>query len=397
MRVAPRPKNIAPSASSLISSSSITSSTAASKTTSTPTFCYNLAQSFQSSSLNYQNKQNNTINTKNNSAKFKDLSHPIGNDISFMTATSLDNSTATVCSETSLKSSPYNPFLAKRPQSLNQLKCDRYLMRKQPPPPPPPPPQPSHSLLSGSASLKSTQSIPNGSDSMAMSHATAATQSLAMCTPIDKKFNSLKPNINARKTLQFYSLRLNKCKRHQSLTNTINNQKFLVIDNKTINTNTLPYHKKIDTYHNRRQLYRSYDAGQEPTSATTIGQLISFHEQPLYENLVNSTLEHSDGTRLAGVLDEFYVDANDANSIYRSDSGISNSSYECVTPVPAPRNNPRNCQSAPVYVNLPSSSTSSMVRGVSVLLSNRNRRRASINSVKCTNKNNKMDNKFNEV
>lgn len=401
VRVAPRPKTIQPPPPP----SSASSSSPMANTTTTPTFCYNLAQSFQSSSSNFHPNKSAIASSIASSAaaaatpnKFRQQQSSIGNDISFM---SLDNSAATVCSEISLKSSASsaynNPFLAKRPQSLNQLKCDRYLIKRQQPPPPPPPPttlqqQQRPIAVASSLSLKSSQSIKSDS---------TAPQALALCTAMshDKKFNSLKSNTNARNTLQFYSLRLNKCKRHQQShhTNSQNHnqslqQKLLVIDNNAIKTNALPYQKTIDTYHNNRQLYHYPTDREKASAATTIGQLINLHEQPLYENLVNSTLEQSDSTQLAAVLDEFYNEATDGNSIYRSDSGISNSSYECVTPnpIPAPRNNPRNCQSAPVYVNLPKSS---MVRGVSVLLSNRNRRRAtSINTgAKYSHNKNKMD------
>lgn len=197
-----------------------------------------------------------------------------------------------------------NPFLAKRPKSLSQMKRERNLM-------PPPPPLP-------------------------------------VATSIDTRFNSLKTN-NARKTPQFYSLRLNKCRRHQSMANsayasggnggigTAAQQKLLVINNTGLPIQSyLPASK-----------FNQTDLG-----ATTLEKLrYNQQQQPLYENLVNSTMEQNVDV-MQTTFDEYHRDVNDANSIYRSDSGISNSSYE-LTPVPAPRNNPRNCQSAPVYMNLP--------------------------------------------
>lgn len=148
--------------------------------------------------------------------------------------------------------------------------------------------------------------------------------------------------MSAQKTPQFYSLRLNKCRRHRSLTNSTCNtqQKLLVINNSSI-----PYLQSSKLHHS--------NSDPDPELTTSVLRKLTFGQQPLYENLLNATLERGENI-LSGpnVLDEFYCEANDANSIYRSDSGISNSSYE-LTPVPAPRNNPRNCQSVPVYMNLP--------------------------------------------
>lgn len=211
---------------------------------------------------------------------------------------------------------PLNPFLAKRPKSLSQMKRERNLM-----PAPPPLPITTH--------RRSTINETNIDDK-------------------NTKFNSLKM-INARKTPQFYSLRLNKCKRHQSLANATTyggmQQKLLVI-----NTNaTLPHLRKQQQQHHHSNKLIHTETG-------TLEKINRFsqQQQPLYENLVNSTLEQNDNviSNVMTTFDEYSRDLNDANSIYRSDSGISNSSYE-LTPVPAPRNNPRNCQSVPVYMNLP--------------------------------------------
>lgn len=90
-------------------------------------------------------------------------------------------------------------------------------------------------------------------------------------------------------------------------------------------------------------------------------------QQPLYENLTDSIQIHEASPLPMGCVadrgdiglpladaDVLELELQQRHSLYRSDSGISNSSYECVTPVPAPRRNPRKCQSVPVYMNLPS-------------------------------------------
>lgn len=316
MRVAPRQKN---------ATSSPANATSAAPPT---TYCYNLAHSFPSTN-------SNSTNTATNLSTYPNFLHiNSSNNGNSATTTALANhfSSSQVPAECNnvvdndpIKSSLAlnNPFLAKRPKSLNQP-VKRNLARPTPPPPPPPPlpPQPSSSSSSSHTVSFSSLSMPR-------------TKSIAMhCTTGDKKFNSLKSS-SVRKAPQFYSLRLNKCRRHQALTNpTYNTQQKLLV----INNASLPYLQSSKILHH---------SDSEPES-TSVFRKLTFNQQPLYENLVNASLEQGGTT----VLDEFYCEGNDANSIYRSDSGISNSSYE-LTPVPAPRNNPRNCQSAPVYMNLP--------------------------------------------
>lgn len=329
MRVAPRQKNP--------TSSPATSSTP-------PTYhCYNLAHSFPSSNNSSTNTTATNLSTypnflhitssnsgniattaialagaSNKSNHLLSSQVPTSNDCN---NSNIDTDPIKLSTGSSSMSPAMNPFLAKRPKSLNHVINKRNLTRPIPPPPPPPP-----SSASSQAVSFSTLSMPR-------------TKSIAMhCSTADKKFNSLK-SMSARKAPQFYSLRLNKCRRHQALTNPNYNtqQKLLVINNAS-----LPYLQSMKSHHS--------DSEQDTASML---RRIKFNQQPLYENLVNASLEHGDAILApTTVLDEYYCDANDANSIYRSDSGISNSSYE-LTPVPAPRNNPRNCQSAPVYMNLP--------------------------------------------
>lgn len=144
---------------------------------------------------------------------------------------------------------------------------------------------------------------------------------------VEKKFNSLK-SIGIKKSPQFYSMRVNKCRRHHSFAN--EPQQLLIVNN----NHSMPY---------------------LPQSS----KLKNF-DQPLYENLTDSIQIHESSMQndssFASIGDEYNCKP-ERNSIYRSDSGISNSSYECITPVPAPRTNQRKCQSAPVYMNLPNSSS----------------------------------------
>ncbi|XP_055692645.1 hemicentin-1 isoform X4 [Lutzomyia longipalpis] len=140
----------------------------------------------------------------------------------------------------------------------------------------------------------------------------------------EKKFSSLK-SLGIRKSPQFYSMRINKsCKRHNS---------FAGAD--TRKPSPQPPYNNI-----HREKYEQ--------------------QQPLYENLTDSIQIHESSLQnessFASVLlsDDFGGNfEGERTSIYRSDSGISNSSYECITPVPAPRTGQRSCQSAPIYMNLP--------------------------------------------
>lgn len=145
---------------------------------------------------------------------------------------------------------------------------------------------------------------------------------------VEKKFNSLK-SIGVKKSPQFYSMRVNKCKRHQA-------------------------------GHGTDHLVQQHASNNAAHSMPYITQKFkTLEQQPLYENLTDSIQIHEsslhDETTFEAALDEYnnLEVMDERHSIYRSDSGISNSSYECITPVPAPRTNPRKCQSAPVYMNLP--------------------------------------------
>ncbi|XP_059622577.1 uncharacterized protein LOC132265812 [Phlebotomus argentipes] len=147
----------------------------------------------------------------------------------------------------------------------------------------------------------------------------------------EKKFGSLK-SLGIRKSPQFYSMRVNKaCKRHNSFGG---------------DTSKIP-----PAYNN---VHRE-----------------KYEQQPLYENLTDSIQIHEsplqNESSFASVLmnDDYVVKCEgERNSIYRSDSGISNSSYECITPVPAPRTGQRTCQSAPIYMNLPSMSSQHASRNI---------------------------------
>lgn len=169
---------------------------------------------------------------------------------------------------------------------------------------------------------------------------------------MEKKFNSLK-SIGVKKSPKFNSMRVNKCKRHPSSFASNDPQQLLIINN----THSMPY---ISQQQQQQQFKQNSN------------KLINQFDQPLYENLTDSiqiheSTMHMDGSSFALSssmhTDDEYINHHhhcepESNSIYRSDSGISNSSYECITPVPAPRTNSnqsRKCQSAPVYMNLPNS------------------------------------------
>lgn len=347
VRVAPRQKSNASAATTpttITSTATTISSTNHSPSIvsglAAPTYCYNLAHSFPAS-----NPSHNTITNNNNSNNSLHTTYPHfvhmnpSNGTATLNASNSSYQTgvvgggATVLND-SLQSTASsmmpNPFLAKRPKSLNHCRRDRPLIVRPAPSSPPPPPPPT---LPASA--------PHPYNTLTMPYA----RSMAMHCTMDKKFNSLKTS-TARKKPEFYSLRVSKCRRHHSLANpTYDMQQKLLVINNTL----LPYAKRFNqaTASHSDSEHEQQKQHQQQSPAIRHSR---FNCQPLYENLVNATMNGD--ANAASAYDEYYCDANDANSIYRSDSGISNSSFE-LTPIPAPRNNPRNCQSAPVYVNLP--------------------------------------------
>jgi hypothetical protein len=157
----------------------------------------------------------------------------------------------------------------------------------------------------------------------------------------DVKFNSLKSLIT-KKSPHFYSIKANKCKRHHSF---------------------------IDPQHT------IYDNSREFNSINLLQQndlKAKNYEQPMYENLTDSIQiresPQQTESSFALVLAEFGNNGQPEDifyerTIHRSDSGISNSSYDCITPTPAPRVSSSSSGShiikTPVYMNLPFLSSSS--------------------------------------
>lgn len=189
---------------------------------------------------------------------------------------------------------------------------------------------------------------------------------------MEKKFNSLK-SIGVKKSPQFYSMRVNKCKRHHNNNNSNNiNSNINGNGNNNVfgsdahqmllaNGNIITGGAKTNTSTNSMPYISSTSSSSHSNSNGGGGKQQlqqQFEQQPLYENLTDSiqiheSSLHNENSFLSSIHDEYNNCEPERNSIYRSDSGISNSSYECITPVPAPRTNPRKCQSAPVYMNLP--------------------------------------------
>lgn len=293
-----------------------------------PTYFYNLAQSFPAS-----NPIHNTSITQ--TTKYPLIMHmDKHNNSPNISATNIDlNNSIKHTAPTMVP----NPFLAKRPKSLNQRRERPLIVRPAPSSPPPPPP-----LLPASLPVSTLHPY----TALTMPYSRSGT----MHRPMDKKFNSLKTS-GTRKKPEFFSLRVSKCRRHHSPANPTYDvqQKLLVINNAMLSSSKR--FNQIETNYSDSEHDHQNQQQKSPAIRNT-----RFNQQPLYENLVNASLEHRGGDtgnpRHSISLDEYYCDITDANSMYRSDSGISNSSFE-LTPIPAPRNNPRNCQSAPVYVNLP--------------------------------------------
>jgi hypothetical protein len=167
----------------------------------------------------------------------------------------------------------------------------------------------------------------------------------------DVKFNSLKSLIT-KKSPHFYSIKANKCKRHHSF-----------ID---------PQHALYNQSRDFNSIHLLPNDLQPPS-----------YEQPMYENLTDSIQiresppPHTESSFAAVLADMGQIDGGRPDgmfyerTIHRSDSGISNSSYECITPTPAPRVNGSVSKGrvikTPVYMNLPflrSSSSASAFYGL---------------------------------
>ncbi|XP_037908053.1 uncharacterized protein LOC119649806 isoform X3 [Hermetia illucens] len=174
----------------------------------------------------------------------------------------------------------------------------------------------------------------------------------------EKKFYSLK-SLGNRKGggLHFCSIKpslsSSKCKRHHSFAG--GSVGDIVTSGNCIGPtqHTLPFM-------GQQQLHQQNDSKMK------------FYEPPLYENLTDSIQIHESSMvsgRPHGKHQQHHQVNDDINnlmeperlSIYRSDSGISNSSYECATPVPAPRqllkqkssSHSSKCQNhSPLYMNL---------------------------------------------
>lgn len=176
-----------------------------------------------------------------------------------------------------------------------------------------------------------------------------------------QKFNTLK-TVSVKRMPQFYSMRLNKCKRHQLPANEPN--KFIIINNGNSNSNV--HSKNINGSENINRSINpnnitNNDHTQTDGKVNGMPYMTEYHvhlencDNPLYENLTDSIQIHESFLQ----NDELTFNV-ERKSIHRSDSGISNSSYECVTPVPAPRTSPKRCFTVPVYMNLPTSTVATL-------------------------------------
>uniref|UniRef100_A0A336K1W8 CSON005257 protein n=1 Tax=Culicoides sonorensis TaxID=179676 RepID=A0A336K1W8_CULSO len=168
----------------------------------------------------------------------------------------------------------------------------------------------------------------------------------------DNKFNTLTKSSPTRKSPQFYSMR--KCKRHHSYCSPKSNDKVGKLgitsenDNKP-NLSFIDYEQPV--YENLTDSIQIHEAKlpvNEASSTDSKSGIIRFNN--------NYNFHHSN--------DQTIGSSKDRMSIHKSDSGISNSSYEYL-PQPAPRINSRTDNSkrdifendisnmnAPIYMNL---------------------------------------------
>lgn len=187
----------------------------------------------------------------------------------------------------------------------------------------------------------------------------------------DKKFNTLTKSLAARRSPQFYSMR--KCKRHHSYNgpnlNSSGSTAISASQNK-LNSSLIDYEQPL--YENLTDSIQIHEATLPNNDATTDPNLalIRFNNNSNYHdsdttssgNNTNSNINNNNSSSNKDQLS--YISSNkERMSIHRSDSGISNSSYEYL-PQPAPRVN-SSCgkskrnggagshSNVPVYMNLP--------------------------------------------
>lgn len=185
----------------------------------------------------------------------------------------------------------------------------------------------------------------------------------------DKKFNTLTKSLAARRSPQFYSMR--KCKRHHSYNGpnmNISGSSTKSASQNRLNSSLIDYEQPL--YENLTDSIQIHEATLPNNDATTDPNLalIRFNNNSSYHdsdtnssgNNTNSNNNNSNSNK-----DQLsYISSNkERMSIHRSDSGISNSSYEYL-PQPAPRVNSSGGKSkrnggavsqsnVPVYMNLP--------------------------------------------
>lgn len=186
----------------------------------------------------------------------------------------------------------------------------------------------------------------------------------------DKKFNTLTKSLAVRKSPQFYSMR--KYKRHHSYNGPIlNNSGSTAISasQNKLNSSLIDYEQPL--YENLTDSIQIHEATLPNNDATTDPNLtlIRFNNNSTYHDSDtnssgNNTNSNNNNNSTSNKDQLSYINSNkERMSIHRSDSGISNSSYEYL-PQPAPRVNSSGNKSkrnsgapshsnVPVYMNLP--------------------------------------------
>lgn len=192
----------------------------------------------------------------------------------------------------------------------------------------------------------------------------------------DKKFNTLTKSLAVRRSPQFYSMR--KCKRHHSYNGPmLNNSGSTAISasQNKLNSSLIDYEQPL--YENLTDSIQIHEATLPNNDATTDPNLAlirfnnnsnsnTYHDSDTNSSGNNTNSNNNNNNNSSSNKDQLsYISSNkERMSIHRSDSGISNSSYEYL-PQPAPRVNTSGGKSknrnggaashsnVPVYMNLP--------------------------------------------